>query len=679
MVGLIAYLAIFLSVFYYGLGWIGLIPSRRHFYTFAGLCLVGGILGAALLGIWRGVEYVGLGLPLGITFGLLLYLAYSTLTTRSGEERSTGYNRVFTLIILLTAIIAHFVEINFGIAIGVTRTYFWVFSGLLVLVGFLMPQNGEYGDSSTQEVDPRDEVARTREQKKETRISRTKRQRKPEKRFLPAGQLVPDWLKESLVAAGIVTLILVTLGFDYITNSGRITSAIVIIFNSLSRLPTHENALSFGVLMLVLTTWVVSAVILIMENSLISANRKWLVTFLVTLGVSGLFTGIFWFRHALGLAVLASHIPSTINEVVEQVSNINYFLTHYYIYILVILLCMGMVLPEFTELRKSENTLVSVLVSLVVIVGVTVMVYLTNLRVIHADITFKMGEPFNRPGQWEVATHLYQRANRLVPDQDHYYLFLGRSYLERAKEEDDPKQQEMKVREAEQDLKLAQSINPLNTDHSVNLARLYSWWATQASDVETQRERGETAARYYDTALMLSPNNSTLLGESALLYLDVLGQPKEAYARLQRALDLDPKYNWTQGLMGDFYLRVGKVMTDTKVRQDAFAKAIDHYTSAVELSKSSDVQLKIGFLAALADAYIGSGNLEEAIQAYQEALSLQPRESDLWRIEQSIASLYIRKGDRENALNHALQALSDAPDDQKPAIQSLIDEINQSP
>ena len=35
----------------------------------------------------------------------------------------------------LAAIVAHFVEIHFGIAIVATRTYFWFLSALLVVVG----------------------------------------------------------------------------------------------------------------------------------------------------------------------------------------------------------------------------------------------------------------------------------------------------------------------------------------------------------------------------------------------------------------------------------------------------------------------------------------------------------------------------------------------------------------
>src|SRR5262245_47168196 len=41
---------------------------------------------------------------------------------------------------LIGAIIGHFAEIQFAIAIGSTRTYFWIFSALLVLLGYRLRQ-----------------------------------------------------------------------------------------------------------------------------------------------------------------------------------------------------------------------------------------------------------------------------------------------------------------------------------------------------------------------------------------------------------------------------------------------------------------------------------------------------------------------------------------------------------
>ena len=44
----------------------------------------------------------------------------------------------YLLLGFVAAIIAHFVEINFGIAIASTRTYFWTSSALILLVGYVL-------------------------------------------------------------------------------------------------------------------------------------------------------------------------------------------------------------------------------------------------------------------------------------------------------------------------------------------------------------------------------------------------------------------------------------------------------------------------------------------------------------------------------------------------------------
>jgi hypothetical protein len=44
------------------------------------------------------------------------------------------------VIALLTAIVAHYLEIHFGIAIGATRTSFWVFTAMLMVAGMRLAQ-----------------------------------------------------------------------------------------------------------------------------------------------------------------------------------------------------------------------------------------------------------------------------------------------------------------------------------------------------------------------------------------------------------------------------------------------------------------------------------------------------------------------------------------------------------
>lgn len=310
------------------------------------------------------------------------------------------------------------------------------------------------------------------------------------------------------------------------------------------------------------------------------------------------------------------------------------------------------------------------------------MINISNLRVIHADITFKMAEPFTKNGQWQVATFLYKRSLELAPREDHYYLYLGRSYLEQAKITDTTTDQDSLVLQAEKDLKVAQSINPLNTDHTANLARLYSWWAGKATTTSTREDRAQKASAYYATALLLSPNNSTLWDEWAMLFMQLIGQPQQALDRLQHALELDPKYSFTQGLLGDYYLRIANSSSDISAKKQALLSAAGYYRNAADVVRSIDTTPKSSYLVSLGNVYsmlavvdpqnMNQEQLQQAIDALLESIDAGLSTGDLWKIQEAIAKLYLELDDKTNARYYANLALRNAPDAATSRIQDLI-------
>jgi tetratricopeptide (TPR) repeat protein len=67
--------------------------------------------------------------------------------------------------------------------------------------------------------------------------------------------------------------------------------------------------------------------------------------------------------------------------------------------------------------------------------------------------------------------------------------------------------------------------------------------------------------------------------------------------------------------------------------------------------------------------------LDQSIDAYTKALPLLPQQTDRWRVEETIARLYMQKGDMSNAMAHAQNAYDQAPADQKGRLQTLISQI----
>jgi hypothetical protein len=309
------------------------------------------------------------------------------------------------------------------------------------------------------------------------------------------------------------------------------------------------------------------------------------------------------------------------------------------------------------------------------IVVVAVLVSVTNLRVIQADIVFKLAEPFSRSGQWPVAIAIYNHANDLAPNEDYYYLFLGRAYLEHAKTLSDPAERDTLIAQAEADLKKAQSLNPLNTDHTANLARLYSLWASYVPDQEERTRKGIISNDYFTKALVLSPNNARLYDEWALLYLNILPDTEQAKSHLNQALQIDPEYHWTYALLGEINLRELREAPDAQNKQSAYQEAVKFYAKALALPTPGEPSAKYNYALALGSTHAQMNQYQQAIDAYLQAIQLAPEGTNLWRVEEAIASLYIQIGDTPNALVHAQSALASAPEDQQTRLQTLLAQL----
>jgi hypothetical protein len=685
--GLIVYLSIFISVFYYGLKWQGLIRTRRNKYSFFTCITAGGIVGSIILIIFMGIEYVGVGLPFGMIIGLMVYITgfaiYSHYKNSKPEENSL---HIPVIIMLFSAIVGHFVEINFGIAIVSTRTLFWTYAGLLLVVGFVLPKLGQEKNKLLypQENHSHDNENRISPSGRKKARVRFNRQRRMSNKFqIPIIGSKAEWFRDALISGLIMGMIIATLGYDYITNSNHSTSFIEIITNSLTRLSNQDNRVSFGVLLIVIIPSLLSGILLFASEAKITSNDSSIIQRIGVISGVSIFLGIlFWILNAISLVLLASFVPANQSEVIMQVNSIGSLLTKYYLYIFLLLAIFAFILPEDWPVKnvKSSN-----FIGLLIPLGLLTVFTLTNisnLRVIHADITFKMAEPFTKNGRWDVATFLYKRSIELAPREDHYYLFLGRSYLEQAKTTETTTDQDNLVLQAETDLKVAQSINPLNTDHTANLARLYSWWAGMATSADIRDERAQKASEYYASSLMLSPNNSTLWDEWAVLYMQIIGDPQNALSRLQHALTLDTKFSYTQGLLGDYYLRISNTSSDTPSKEQALLKAAEYYRNAADDFKSTDPNSKASYLVSLGNVFsmlavsdpenINQQQLQLSIRSLLESINAGLSSSDVWKIQQAIAKLYLQLKDKTNALYYANQALINAPPSAESALQDLI-------
>jgi hypothetical protein len=132
LLGVIASLLWFSSIFYLGLRALGLLVSARPRRTFITLWLTCGIGAALLGGMSWGWHFTGALLPLGMVLGLATYLLLLALRRIDFTSSQHSVTRTLLLISVLSALLAHFVEIQVGIATPVTRLYAWFLAALLI-------------------------------------------------------------------------------------------------------------------------------------------------------------------------------------------------------------------------------------------------------------------------------------------------------------------------------------------------------------------------------------------------------------------------------------------------------------------------------------------------------------------------------------------------------------------
>lgn len=178
-----------------------------------------------------------------------------------------------------------------------------------------------------------------------------------------------------------------------------------------------------------------------------------------------------------------------------------------------------------------SNPIFGVVYALLLIMAL-VLIFKVNVATVQADTLYKQGQAYDNAQQWSSSVQRYQAAIDLQPNQDYYYLFLGRSYLEWAKVTDqelagnNPRtnkpytQQEKdterlgRLKSAEAALMTARALNPLNTDHYANLGRLYLYWADPTGGKDDSKKT--LAAQYMQEAVDNSPGNAQLWDELAV-------------------------------------------------------------------------------------------------------------------------------------------------------------------
>lgn len=327
----------------------------------------------------------------------------------------------------------------------------------------------------------------------------------------------------------------------------------------------------------------------------------------------------------------------------------------YYAVLFLLLLGMAGALARGSKLPSQSWQRANWWLYPILVAGVAALVLATNLNVIRADIVYKQAGQYEGAGDWDTSIAIYRRAIELAPNEDYYYLFLGRAYLEKAKATSEPDQRAVLFEESHKVLEGARQLNPLNTDHGANLARLYRTWGEMASDPAERAEKLSQALEYYRQATTLSPHSALLFNEWGSLYYS-MGEHEKALEKYRQSLSLDPEYDQTCLLLGNLHLN-----------RKEYDEAAEAYRRALDLNPNLvQAHSVLGYI------YAQQGRLQEAVEENLKVLELAPND---YASHKNLALLYRDLGRLDEALAEAKIALELAPEGDKPALEDFIAQL----
>jgi len=338
---------------------------------------------------------------------------------------------------------------------------------------------------------------------------------------------------------------------------------------------------------------------------------------------------------------------------------------------------------------------------------------------------------------------LYREAARLQPQEDYYYLFLGRSLLQLSDLVEpgaamlpvdlsavstgelldlvergiQAGNREDILRAAHAMLTGAQRLNPLNTDHTANLARLHRAWAFAnaattadsndpsrlAEILATEPQKVDQAhllssLDYYRQALTLSPNNAGLWNELATLQY-IQGDLEAARRTIDASLAVDDRYYPTHVLLGDVLAAGSDAQGALAAYQAAAlispknlavlsavgvagaeagdpAASIDAFRRIIELEAPvlAEAQAQLNRLNAAVNAAGGYQSVEGTATSRRLTLEQQiaTHRRQLFMAQRNLALVLQELGQIDDALAAAQQALEYASESDLASIESLI-------
>ena len=512
-----------------------------------GFLLLFGLAGLVIPMLLNKTIFIAVGVPLGIVTGAVGYLFVCVMSfggchSERSEESPSPQDKLrecascFTLhdtsstlllITLFSALIGHFVETQFGIDLTASRTYFYIYLAIFIVI-------------FTQHIKP--QVKSSDITDKENTVSKQSSQ--------PFSTMC--W-------ALIVILILSTVVFDFIVTqiteeySDQAMCVLVMLVISWASAAVLSYLLTRAFILVSLISAGVTAVFFIVLISFLPPLH--IPTLTVTIFYVWLFINIFGLAWAL-TAVSPDVIPASAKggsasggkAGIQKGGNKNH------------------------ELSGAVSS-AWVFSSILIVASVPFIIVLTDINPIKGDIIYKIGTGQEGAKNWEGALNLYEQALGLSMDKGNYYGASARMCLEKYYAEPNPQKKKAWYDRCLDYLNKSIEYDALNPTRNANLGRFYRVQGRESKDPSRRAEQFNLAIKYYENACELSPQHPALRNELGEVYHE-MGKLDEAIKQYEHSLTISSDFSETYSHLGDAYLE----------RKDT-ANAVKNYYQAVKIQE----------------------------------------------------------------------------------------------
>lgn len=712
LLGSIAYLALTFSIVFYGCQWLGFMATSRQRTVFWRCFIGGGALGILALISWQGTGFVGVGLRLGTYLGLLAFLVW--VAWRNEHDSAIHHmptDRSLLVIALLSAIVAHPIEISFSFIFETSLLYFWTYAALLLLLGHTLPSAEASGISAALETGraeisvrptnsrdalrervsegslPVQSTAPIRDDDSSPRPEETN-QKQPTSLAGPnrSGLFDSIWRqcnswRTEIIAGLLVALVWANLGVILIQKTSA-SSTPETLAAALTHLAGGNNAGSWILPTSLLGIWLVLAGMLSLEFRPGEMLRPWLRSFLLTLAVSGMLALVYWF-------VLAAHTTRMLPFRGVTLANVDRFLAErtfivdfHYGFTLLLVLLLAIFLPAARPklaVRPSRWTWLASSGAIAVAVGTLIAIHGANMRRSKIGIMAKLTqeEYFQLPEKRPLVAAIHEAAIQAVPTAENHHLALGQILIDQAAAAQNADEQSSLFLKAERVLGTGARLRPIDPAFPDRLGFLYSRWSALETDPDQKHSLARKSIAMYRQVTALDPGNFAVWQNIAQVQLFRLGSPDDAQGSLFRSIELRSTHAPAYGLLGSVYFQLASSAQDPGTKRSYFGSAATNFQRALALTGSIDSNASHRYSLNLGASRINLGELSEAAKAYQNALLFSPP-ADRWRHEETLARLLADLKDKTNAVVHLQRAIEQAPSANRPDLLNLKNRILES-